>query len=280
MQKQSLVLLVQCLDQKGLVSSITGHLAQMDCNIISNSEFVEKETNTFFMRSEFVGALDTGVLERALRTDLPQGAVIRLVPMRKQRVVLMVTKEAHCLGDLLIRSMYGESPAEVVAVLGNRATLKPLADRFEVPFHLVSHQGISREEHEERLMNIIEPLQPDYVVLAKYMRILSSAFVAQYQHRMINIHHSFLPAFVGANPYRQAFERGVKIIGATAHYVTDSLDEGPIIKQAVIPVTHRDGWRDMARSGHDIEKTVLAEACRLVFEERVFVSGNRTVIFA
>jgi formyltetrahydrofolate deformylase len=166
-----------------------------------------------------------------------------------------------------------------MAVAGNHATLGPLAERFDVPFHHVPHEGLERAAHEQAVVEVIDSYAPEFVVLAKYMRVLTPAFVARYRGRIINIHHSFLPAFIGASPYRQAFERGVKIIGATAHFVTDSLDEGPIIAQAVTPVDHTHTAADMAQAGRDVEKVVLARALRLVFEERVLVSGNRTVIF-
>ena len=155
----------------------------------------------------------------------------------------------------------------------------PLVQKFGLPFHHVPHEGVSREAHEAQLLAAIEPLRPDYLVLAKYMRVLSPAFVAKFPARIINIHHSFLPAFVGAKPYQQAFDRGVKVIGATAHFVTDQLDQGPIIIQQVIPVDHTHGADDMAQSGRDVEQMVLARALRLVLEDRVFLCGNRTIIF-
>ncbi|MDD4891033.1 MAG: formyltetrahydrofolate deformylase, partial [Phycisphaerae bacterium] len=160
-------------------------------------------------------------------------------------------------------------------------TLAPLARRFDIPFHVVSHEGIERAEHEARVRAVLdkEKLSPEYLVLAKYMRVLSADFVRAYERRIVNIHHSFLPAFAGANPYRQAFDRGVKIIGATAHFVTPDLDGGPIIAQDVIPVDHTHAAADMADAGRDVEKLVLAKALRLVLEDRVFVSGNRTIIF-
>ena len=168
---------------------------------------------------------------------------------------------------------------EIAAIVGNYDSLAELAVKFDVPYHTVSHVGISREEHEEKIIETVEKYQPDYVILAKYMRILTPNFVAAFENKIINIHHSFLPAFIGAQPYKQAFERGVKIIGATAHYVTNNLDEGPIILQDVIHVDHKYNAEDMARSGKDVEKSVLSKALRLVLEERVFIYENRTVVF-
>lgn len=154
-----------------------------------------------------------------------------------------------------------------------------MVSRFGIPFHYISHEGKTREAHDQEMSEVIDAYHPEYLVLAKYMRVLSSAFVARFPNRIINIHHSFLPAFIGANPYRQAFERGVKIIGATAHFVNTDLDEGPIIAQNVIQVNHAQGARDMAQAGRDVEKIVLAQALKLVFAEKVFVSNNKTIIF-
>jgi formyltetrahydrofolate deformylase len=163
--------------------------------------------------------------------------------------------------------------------VGNHPTLAPLAARFGVPFHHVGHAGVGREDHEAAVAEAVDGYAPEFLVLAKYMRVLSPAFVARYEGRIINIHHSFLPAFSGANPYRQAFDRGVKIIGATAHFVTAELDEGPIIAQSVIPVDHSHSPAAMAQAGRDVEKIVLARALTWVFEERVFLVGNRTIVF-
>jgi formyltetrahydrofolate deformylase len=190
-----------------------------------------------------------------------------------------VTKEAHCIGDLLIRHEFGALNAEIQAVVGNYETLKSLTEKFGIPFHYVDTTGISREAHEQKMIEIIDGYDPDYLVLAKFMRVLTPGFVGHYENRIINIHHSFLPAFIGAKPYHQAYERGVKIIGATAHFVNNDLDEGPIIAQNVINVDHTDSAEEMANAGHDVEKIVLAKALKLVFEEKVFVNKNKTVIF-
>jgi formyltetrahydrofolate deformylase len=272
------ILLIDCPDRTGLVHTITGVLFRRGYNVLANHEFVDRERGHFFMRTEFSGEVDPAAALDELRAVLPNAA-IRLSAAGERTAVVLVTKEHHCLGDLLIRHAYGELGAQIKAVVGNHALLETLAARFGVPFHHVSHEGLERPAHEEALAAVIDGYAPEYLVLAKYMRVLTPAFVARYRGRIINIHHSFLPAFIGASPYRQAFERGVKIIGATAHFVTDSLDEGPIIAQSVIPVDHTYTAAAMAQAGRDVEKIVLANALRLVFEERVFINGNRTVIF-
>jgi len=193
--------------------------------------------------------------------------------------VILATKESHALGDILIRHEAGELDAQIVCVIANHDTLKGLVERFDIPFVHISAQGLNRQDHESQVMDSINQHDFDYIVLAKYMRILTPTFVKAYPQQILNIHHSFLPAFIGANPYKQAFERGVKIIGATAHYVTDDLDEGPIIAQDVIPVNHRLSWKDMQRAGRDGEKIVLSRALALVLNDRVFVNGNKTIIF-
>lgn len=191
----------------------------------------------------------------------------------------MATKESHALGDILIRHADGELDARIECVLSNHDTLEALVRRFDIPFMCVPAEGMSREEHEEHVMKLINQFEFDFIVLAKYMRILTPGFVKAFEKKIINIHHSFLPAFIGANPYKQAHERGVKIIGATAHFVTDDLDEGPIIAQDVIPVNHRMEWRDMQRAGRDVEKVVLSRALSYVLNDRVFVHGNKTIVF-
>jgi formyltetrahydrofolate deformylase len=216
---------------------------------------------------------------RELRELLPAGANVRIASTEPRRIVVLATKEPHCLGDLLLRHAEGDIPAKIEAVVSNHATLERLVRRFDVPFHHVPHEGLDRAAHERALQAVFDRYDPEYLVLAKFMRVLSSAFVARYKGRIINIHHSFLPAFVGARPYQQAFERGVKIIGATAHIVTDDLDTGPIIAQDVRPVTHAHTAADMARAGRDVEKIVLAHGLTLLLEERVFLSGDRAVVF-
>jgi formyltetrahydrofolate deformylase len=232
------------------------------------------------MRTEFDGEDRIEPIRTELQSFLPAGAILRFPTRNKRRIVVLATKEHHCLGDLLIRNAFEEMNAALLAVISNHRVLDSLAQRFEIPFHLISHEGKSREAHETALIAVLHEYQPDYIVLAKYMRVLSPEFIARFPQRIINIHHSFLPAFVGANPYRQAFQRGVKIIGATAHFVTEHLDDGPIISQSVIPIDHSFSAEDMIQAGRDVEKRVLADALKLVFEERVFLCGRRTIIFS
>jgi formyltetrahydrofolate deformylase len=273
------LLLIDSPDQPGLILRVTGVLFRSGFNIISNHEFVDRETDRFFMRTEFTGDQDPAGITDEIGALLAPEARVRLAQTGKRRIVVLVTREHHCLGELLLRHAYDELGATILGVIGNHPTLAPLAARFDVPFHYVSHVGLERPEHEAALVRLIDEYDPEYLVLAKYMRVLSPEFVARYANRVINIHHSFLPAFSGANPYRQAFERGVKIIGATAHFVTAALDEGPIIAQSVIPVDHSHSPAAMAQAGRDVEKIVLARALRWVFEERVFLVGNRTIVF-
>ncbi len=274
----SRVLLVQCPDRTGLIHAVTGVLSRRGLNIVSNGEFVDVARREFFMRTEIEGAPEEESLCTELSGLLPAGASVGFLPAGMRRVVVLVTKEYHCLGDLLLRHAHGDLGASIEAVVGNHDVLAPLAGRFGVPFRLVGAEGLEREEHEARVLAAVEPFDPEYVVLAKYMRVLGPRFLERFPSRIVNIHHSFLPAFVGANPYRQASERGVKIIGATAHFVTERLDDGPIIAQSVIPVDHTHTPAEMARAGRDVEKIVLANALKLVFEGRVFLCGNRTVV--
>lgn len=272
-------LLVSCADQQGLVYRITGVLYRYGCNVLRNHEFADTDADRFFMRTEFVGDIEVDALLKEARTILPPDAGIKLVRPHKPTIVVLASKEYHCLGDLLMRHHHGELDAAIAAVASNHPDLESLARRFEVPFVCVPAEGRSREAHEEAVHAAIGHHHADYLVLAKYMRVLSPAFVQRYPHRMINIHHSFLPAFAGGRPYHQAFERGVKVIGATAHFVTDELDAGPIIVQEVIPVDHSHSPLELARAGREAEKLALSKALRLVFEDRVILNGNRTVIF-
>ncbi len=272
-------ILIDCTDAKGLVYLVSKVFFQRGLNIDSNQEFVANDSGKFFMRSVVSGDFNAQDLESELLNVLPAHANLQLVTPEKKRIIVLVTKESHALGDILIRHSAGELDAEIQAVIGNHKTLEQLVGRFDIPFHYISAEGIDREEHERRVMQKINHYHFDYMVLAKYMRILTENFVSHYAHKIINIHHSFLPAFIGANPYKQAFERGVKIIGATAHFVTSDLDEGPIIAQNIIPVNHRFDWRDMQRAGRDVEKSVLSRALSLVLNDRVFIHGNKTIVF-
>jgi formyltetrahydrofolate deformylase len=274
------VLLISCPDQKGLLHKISGALYRRGLNIVENGEYVDRGSSTFFMRTQFTGETGVDELLSELRAELPEGAVIDLRPETGRRIVVFGTREPHCVGDLLLRHSCGELVgAKIQAVVSQYEDLRELTERFGIPFHCVPVDGISREEHEQRLLQAARSYQPDYLVLAKYMRVLGPAFVRQFENRILNIHHSFLPAFVGSKPYQQAYERGVKIIGATAHFVNESLDDGPIITQSVIPIHHSQDSADMARSGRDIERVVLAKALKLILEDRVIVQGRRTLVF-
>lgn len=278
MEKRARVL-IDCHDSKGLVYKISKVFYDRDLNIDSNREFVDKEKEKFFMRTVVSGIFDTHELNNALKEVCPDDAHIRVIIPKDKKIVILATKESHALGDILIRNEAGELNAEISCVIANHETLRTLVERFNIPFVSISAEGLTRDEHEAQVIQEIEKYTFDYIVLAKYMRILTPTFVKAYSVKIINIHHSFLPAFIGANPYKQAYDRGVKIIGATAHFVTDDLDEGPIIAQDVIPVNHRLSWKDMQRAGRDGEKVVLSRALALVFNDRVFVHGNKTVIF-
>lgn len=272
------ILLTECPDDKGLVAKITNICYKHQLNIIKNSEFVDSDNHHFFMRTELEGIFNEETLLADLSFTLPKGSRYQLLKAQRKRIVILVTKEAHCLGDLLMKTYYGGLDVDIAAVIGNHPTLETLARRFDVPFHLVSHEGLTRVEHDQLLSDKIDEYAPDYIVLAKYMRVLNPEFVSRYPNRVINIHHSFLPAFIGAKPYQQAYERGVKIIGATAHFINNELDQGPIIVQNVIHVDHTYTAEAMMRAGRDVEKNVLSRALELVFADRVFVYQNKTII--
>lgn len=280
------IVLVDCSDEVGLIHRITGVLGKRRLNIESNHEFVDTSAGHFFFRAEVVPAavpVPAAALATNLAADLvavlPPGARVRVARQERRPIVVCATREPHCLGELLLLDACGELPGRIEAVVSNHDVLRKLVERFGVPFHHVSHEGLSRDAHEAELQRAIAAHAPEYVVLARYMRVLSEKFIDRYPHRIVNIHHSFLPAFAGASPYRQAFGRGVKLIGATAHFVTAELDDGPIIAQDVTPVDHSFTPERMAQAGRDVEKLVLARAVRLVLEERVFLHGRRTVVF-
>ena len=277
--KDTYTLLIDCADETGLVAKVTNILFDVGINIVSNDEFVCERSGIFYMRTEFSGDFRRDVVIGQLQQALPASANIRLAPKDRKKIVLMVTKEPYCLGDILVRCIYGDMSAEIQAVIGNRAELAKLVEAFGIPFHHIPADDLSREEHEAKVSDQLDQYDFDYLVLAKYMRILTSEFTDKYTDRIINIHHSFLPAFIGANPYKQAYERGVKIIGATAHFVNQDLDEGPIIAQDIVHVSHSQGPSELASAGRDVEKRVLSRALRLVLEDRVFVSGHKTVVF-
>jgi formyltetrahydrofolate deformylase len=277
--EQIVRVLIDCPDSKGLVYKISKVFYDRDLNIENNREFVDREQGRFFMRTEVSGIFDRDELREALEGVTPPNSNLQVIEPKKKNIVLFATKESHALGDILVRHEADELDANILAVISNHNTLKSLVDRFDIPFFHIDAKEISRVEHEKRILEVLEKFSFDYIVLAKYMRILTPNFVSKYSRKIINIHHSFLPAFIGANPYKQAYNRGVKIIGATAHFVTDELDEGPIIAQDVISVNHRFSWRDMQRAGRDVEKIVLSRALDLVLNDRVFLYGNKTIVF-
>ena len=275
------VLLLKCLDQPGIVATVGVFVAESGGNIVEADQHSDPQAGVFLQRVEF--EVD-GSREELVRAFTP---IAERFAMEwsfhdlgaRPRVAILASKQGHCLGDLLVRFALGERPGEVAVVASNHNTHAPLVARFETPFHVVPVVDDDREAQERALGAVLEDCAPDLVVLARYMRILPAWLVDRWAGRLINIHHSFLPSFAGARPYAQAHERGVKVIGATAHYVTPELDEGPIIAQQVMPVSHRDDPGRLERRGRDVEAVVLAEAVRLDLEHRVIVYGRRTAVF-
>lgn len=279
MHNQTLIL-IQCQDAVGLVACVAQVIAKHQLNIVTMREFVDEENRKFFLRVVCSGvASEISLLQGDLLANLPAQAVVAINPSRQKKLVVLVTKEHHCLADILVRHFFQTLNADVKAVIGNYDILKDFTEKFDIPYHVVSHENKSKEQFEEELADLITPYQPDYIVLAKFMRILSPSFVARFENKLINIHHSFLPAFVGANPYRQAHKRGVKIIGATAHFVTNDLDEGPIIVQRTKSINHSYDVPNLVVAGKEIEKAVLSHAIQLLMEDRVMRQGNKTVVF-
>jgi len=271
-----MVIVIQCTDQVGLVAKISGLLASENFNIVSMHEHVDKGENLFFMRLEVTNQHGDESLGQKLTDLLPEGALIKVNPSSEKKAIVMVTKEYHCLADILVRNHFRTLGASVQCVIGNYTNLEDICKRFDIPFHYVPYENAANPE--QQVIDIINGYEYDYIVLAKFMRVLSPNFVTCFRNKIINIHHSFLPAFAGANPYRQAYERGVKLIGATAHFVTDELDEGPIIAQQIISADHSLTAADMMRAGKEIETSVLAKALRAVFDDRVFIYKNKTVV--
>lgn len=275
-----LTVLISCPDQVGLVTHITRVLAAHQLNIIAMREFVDEANKAFFTRIACTGILKNAeVLKEKLLENLPENAEVNLITQQEKQIAVLVTKEYHCLAEILIKNHFKTLGANVKCVIGNYESLRDFTEKLGIPFFYVDHNNKDKAVFEAEIKEIVNQFDVDYLVLAKFMRILSADFVKDYAGKIINIHHSFLPAFIGANPYRQAFERGVKIIGATAHFVTDNLDEGPIITQHTNHVDHNFGVKEMVRAGKEIEKKVLLEALELIFEDRVFVSGNKTIVF-
>ena len=279
----NLRLLISCPDKKGLISAISSFIAMHDGNILSADQYVSG-SGTFFMRLEIEGegfglardefdgafaplARRHGMDWRVSYTDAPK------------RVAILVSRYDHCLMDLLWRWETGELDAEIPLVGSNHPDLAARVEAYDIPFHHLPLLKETKAEQESKILDLLAELDVDLVVLARYMQVLTPVFVNAYPHRIINIHHSFLPAFAGADPYRRAHERGVKTIGATAHYVTEELDAGPIIHQDVAHVTHRDSVDDLVRLGREVERRVLAQAVRWHLEDRILVDGSRTVVF-
>jgi formyltetrahydrofolate deformylase len=284
MASPTATLLLSCADQPGLVAAVATFIYERSGNIVHADQHTDKEENIFVQRVEW--ELDGFSLPR-------HGIEAEFAPIADRfgmqwrlafsdhtpKIGTLVSKQAHCLYDLVSRWRMGELHAEMAVVVSNHPDLEDAATSFGVPFHHVPVEGDSATEQETAIAALLDTHEVDVVVLARYMRILSPQFVDRYRGRLINIHHSFLPAFVGARPYHQAHERGVKVIGATAHYVTEELDAGPIIAQDVTGVSHRDSVADLIRKGRDLEKVVLARAVRLHVDNRLLIYGNRTVVF-
>ena len=274
-----MIILIQCNDKIGLVAAIAGVITQNKLNIISMREHVDKQANRFFARIVSEQYSDVSLLLKDIQSVLPEGAVISINPGPEKKIIVLVTKEYHCLSDILVRNHFKTLGASVQCVIGNHDVLKDICERFGMPFYIVNHENKSNGIFESALLEVINKYPHDYLVLAKFMRILSPKFVELFPLRIVNIHHSFLPAFIGANPYKQAYIRGVKLIGATAHFVTNDLDEGPIIDQKIIPVNHTYTTEDMVNAGKEVEKSVLVKSLKMLFEDRVFVYNNKTVVF-
>lgn len=269
-------LLVDTPDEKGLVYKISSAILDMGFNIEKNDEFVDKENNHFFMRTIIKKdeIIPKDEIYHCLKSQLPQESRIQIFEDSKKSLVVLCTKETHCLGDILIK--HHNEELEIKAVISNHNTLESLVKKFEIPYFYMPH---TKENMEDKIIQKCKELNPTFIILAKYMQILSPKFTEAFVERIINIHHSFLPAFIGANPYKQAYDRGVKIIGATAHFVTNELDCGPIICQDIMQVNHTYSWRDMQKAGRNIERIVLGKAIDLALEHRIFIHQNKTIIF-
>ena len=279
------ILLLHCPDQPGLVAKVTEFVHRNKGNILNLDQHVDHHLEHFFMRIEWDLAeflIPRSKIDEYFGTLLGKshGMVWQLkFTERRPRMVLFVSKASHCLYDILQRHGTGEFACDIPAIISNHEQLRYIADRFEIPFHYLPVTKENKQTQESAALKILADCEADFVVLARYMQILSDNLCRTWSHRIINIHHSFLPAFKGARPYHHAFERGVKLIGATSHYVTADLDEGPIIAQDVAHVSHRDGIADLKRIGKDVEKRVLSRAIYLQLQHRVLPFGNRTVVF-
>ena len=283
-RKDSVVILIHCKDRKGIVARVSGFIHDFGGNILDSDHHTDEETNDFLMRMEF--ATD-GLQIPPDDISAAFAPIAKVFEMRyevhhssrRTRVGMLVSKQDHCLADLLQRHRRDELHIDVPVIISNHETCAEWAHLFKIPFIVLPVTKETKPQQEEQVISALKSHRVELVVMARYMQILSGDFLTQIGCPVINIHHSFLPAFIGANPYRQAYERGVKIIGATAHYATQDLDEGPIIEQDVIRVGHRDTVDDLVRKGRDLEEIVLARAVRRHIEHRVLVYGRKTVVF-
>ena len=278
------ILHINCPDQRGIIAQFTGVLYDHGANVLNLEQHVEPDAKLFFMRIH-ADLSNMEISEDALHEILmaqvkKMNAKIQFYyPENRQKMAIFVTREAAPLYDLLIKHQSGELPCEIPCILSNHQDLKNTAKQFNIPFHHLPLSPETKSDQENAVREIIKKENIDLLVLARYMQILSSAFVTDYQGRIINIHHGFLPAFKGNNPYRKAWERGVKMIGATAHYVTADLDEGPIIEQDVVSVNHQHSVQEMIQAGRDIERRVLTSAVKAHLQHRIILDGQRTIIF-
>lgn len=278
------ILLISCLDQKGLVARISEFLHRHEGNILCADQHIDAEVRLFLMRVEWdLHGFELGP-DRIAAAFEPVARELKLdwqlrFSHRQPKTALFVSKYGHCLSDLLFRHRSGELNADISLIVSNHPDLRSVAEFYGIEYLVIPVTAENKAAQEKRILEELASRQIEFVVLARYMQILTPAFVDHFPNAIINIHHSFLPAFVGSKPYHQAYRRGVKIIGATSHYVTSELDDGPIIVQDVIHISHRDSVEDLVRKGRDLEKTVLARAVRFHLEDRVLVYGNKTVVF-
>ena len=284
METPTLIALLHGPDQPGLVARVSGWIFARGGNILHADQHRDREAGIFFQRIEWVPTGSAGVAEREAADFLAFAASLGMqakviLSSRRARIAVFVSKADHCFHDLILRWKAGDFSGDIVAIVGNHTDLAEAARGYGVPFHHIPVTADTKPQAEARQLALLNDLGADLVVLARYMQVLSADLLEKIGRPVINIHHSFLPAFAGGKPYHQAHARGVKLIGATAHYATRDLDEGPIIHQDVAQVTHRHGVEDLVRKGRDLEKTVLAQAVRWHLEGRVLVYGNKTVVF-
>jgi formyltetrahydrofolate deformylase len=282
--KNTAILLVSCPDQRGLVATIADFVYRHNGNILHADEHADEGSNLFLMRVEFDPAEFSFELSDFARHFTPIAERFNMTwrlaqSARRPRMAILVSRYDHCLVDLLYRHQSGELTCDVPVIISNHPDNKPIADFYGIPYETVAVEKNDKRSAEAKILQLLKQHDPDFIVLARYMQILSNDFVSAYPQRIINIHHSFLPAFVGAKPYHQAFQRGVKLIGATSHYVTEVLDDGPIIEQDVVRISHRDAVEDLIQKGRDLEKIVLSRAVRWHVENRILLYGHKTVVF-